>query len=89
MDTRALQQAADGTRIQGFAPTEIVLISDGSVDVSTWTAFCFPAVAATYQINGAGNTATIPAGTIRVVGRSVNTITFSGGLSSAVCEVMK
>lgn len=82
-----LDRDGNASPIQGFTPRSIQLISAGSVNVSDWTAFCFPEDDITYQINGAGQTATIPSGTIRVVDNSINTITFSG-FAAAKCEIM-
>lgn len=77
----------DGCKIQGFSPKRIETITPGNVDTSLWVAFCFPADDVTYQINGAGPTATLSAGTIRVVRDSIDSITFSGFVSAS-CEIM-
>jgi hypothetical protein len=75
--------------VQGFAPRVIMDIADDAEpDTTNWMAFCFPEDDVTYQINGAGETATIVAGSIRVVGVDVLTIKFSDISTAAKCEVM-
>lgn len=73
--------------IQGFSPRIIQNISAGSVDVRSWTAFCFPQDDVIYQLNGAGETATLPANSVRVVSEGTTSVTFSG-FTTAKCEVM-
>jgi hypothetical protein len=82
-----LKRENNGEGIQGFAPTEIIAVGAESKDTTNWLAFCFPDADVIYQINGAGETATLSAGSIRVVHDSVNSITFSG-ITSESCEVM-
>jgi len=82
-----LSKDKNGESIQGFAPTEIISVSAGNVDTTEWLAFCF-SEDVIYQINGSGETATLLAGSIRVVSKHVSSITFSG-FGSAKCEVMK
>ena len=82
-----LRRDANARVLNGFAPQLILSISAETKDTSEWLAFCFPADDVTYQINGAGHTATLTAGTIRVLAENTRTIAFSG-ISEAACEVM-
>lgn len=84
-----LAREGNGFGVQGFAPDTIVSVANGSVDTSTWLAFCFPNDDVTYQLNGAGTAATLPAGNIRVLKSFITSVTFSGISTTAPCEVMK
>ena len=84
---QAFGSAARGDVVQGFAPREIKALTTGNISTVSWLAFCFPEVAATYQINGAGQEAILPVGSVRVVDATVTSITFTLAASSK-CEVM-
>lgn len=84
---KVLQRENNGEGIQGFAPRLIQTISAENTDTTEWLAFCFPNDDVIYQLNGAGATAVLTAGQVRVVHSTVDSITFSG-ITTASCEIM-
>lgn len=80
---RVDRQHAGNSSIQGFAPNRVEAATN-TLDTTTVLAFC-PGVDISYTINGAGTSASIKAGAVRVIGEGVTSIVFSGPVT---CEVM-
>jgi hypothetical protein len=76
------------TGVQGFAPKQIIDQANGTLDTTHLVAFCFPNDDVTYQLNGAGETISLPAGTVRCVADGISSIVFSAISGTAKLEIM-